>query len=325
MKAVYFDGKKATVKDDYPECTGKDVTVNVTLAGICGTDIEILSGYMKYIGVPGHEFVGVVKEDDSSSMAGMRVAGEINCGCQTCSMCRRGLQRHCPTRTVLGILNHDGAFAEKLMLPESNLHIIPDSMSDEQAVFIEPLAAALEILDQVSINQDWKVAIVGDGRLAHLICQVIKAYAHLKEEEDDDVTCFGRHMQKMSPLQRFGIQTKKGIEETDRHKFDMVIEASGSTSGFTDAINLVKPRGTLVLKSTLAIGNKADLTHAIINEVTLVGSRCGRFKPAIDAIATGAISVSHMTDKTFALDEFDAAIARAREPDALKVYLKPAA
>ena len=319
MKAVYFDGKKATVKKDYPEYAGKDVTVDVTLAGICGTDIEILGGYMRYVGVPGHEFVGTVKERGvSSRIAGMRVAGEINCGCHTCDMCRRGLQRHCSARTVLGILNRDGAFAERLSLPESNLHTIPDSVSDRQAVFIEPVAAALEILDQVAVSPDWRVAIVGDGRLAHLVCQVIKTYACA-----EDVTCFGRHIQKISTLQRFGVQTRIGIEETDMHKFDMVVEASGSTSGFADAASLVKPRGMLVLKSTLAAGTGADLTHAIINEVTLVGSRCGRFGPAINAIATGAISTDHMTDKTFTLDEFDAAIARAQEPDALKVYLRP--
>jgi threonine dehydrogenase-like Zn-dependent dehydrogenase len=217
---------------------------------------------------------------------------------------------------VLGILKRDGAFAEFLSLPEKNLHIIPDSITDEQAVFVEPLAASFEIKEQVSLQPQWSVAVVGDGRLAQLIIQVLKLTC-------SNITCFGRHKSKLESLVNGGTKIKIGIAPTDEQSFDLVVEATGSNSGFSDAMKLIKPRGTVVLKSTIASKENLDLTPAVVNEVTLIGSRCGLFKPAIDALASGIVSVDSMIDSVFPLKNFSEAIEHAKKPDTLKVFLKP--
>jgi len=316
MKATFFDGKQMIFDNNYPDPEFNETLVQVNLAGICGTDLEILNGYMKYSGILGHEFVGTVVKSNNSNLIGKRVVGEINAGCTTCNYCIKGMERHCPSRTVLGILKRDGAFAEFLSLPEKNLHVIPDSISDEQAVFVEPLAAAFEINEQISLKPEWNVAVVGDGRLAQLIIQVIKLTC-------SNITCFGKHQNKLEGLIQSGTKIKIGIESTDEQLFDLVVEATGSNSGFTDTMKLVKPRGTVVLKSTITSRENLDLTSTIINEITLIGSRCGLFKPAIDALATGVISVDSMIDCTFSLDKFNDAIVHAKKPDTLKVFLKP--
>ena len=316
MKATFFDGKQMIFDNNYPDPKFNETLVQVNLAGICGTDLEILDGYMKYTGILGHEFVGTVIKSNNPDLISKRVVGEINAGCTKCDFCIRGMDRHCPSRTVLGILKRDGAFAEFLSLPEKNLHIIPDSISDEQAVFVEPLAAAFEINEQISLKPEWNVAVVGDGRLAQLIIQVIKLTC-------SNITCFGKHQNKLEGLIQSGIKIKIGIESTDEQLFDLVVEATGSNSGFTDTMKLVKPRGTVVLKSTIASRENLDLTSTIINEITLIGSRCGLFKPAIDALATGVISVNSMIDSTFSLDKFEDAIIHAKKPNTLKVFLKP--
>ena len=316
MKATFFDGKQMIFDNNYPDPKFNETLVQVNLAGICGTDLEILNGYMKYSGILGHEFVGTVVTSNNPNLIGKRVVGEINAGCTKCDFCIRGMERHCPSRTVLGILKRDGAFAEFLSLPEKNLHVIPDSISDEQAVFVEPLAAAFEINEQISLKPEWNVAVVGDGRLAQLIIQVIKLTC-------SNITCFGKHQNKLEGLIQSGIKIKIGIESTDEQLFDLVVEATGSNSGFTDTMKLVKPRGAVVLKSTIASRENLDLTSTIINEITLIGSRCGLFKPAIDALATGIISVDSMVDCTFPLDKFQDAIVHAKKPDTLKVFLKP--
>ena len=316
MKATIFDGKHITLDKNYPDPEFNETLVRVSLAGICGTDLEILDGYMQYNGILGHEFVGVVEKSNNSDLIGKRVVGEINAGCGKCDSCVNGMERHCPSRTVLGILKRNGAFAEFLSLPEKNLHIIPDSISDEQAVFVEPLAAAFEINEQVSLKPEWNVAVVGDGRLAQLIIQVIKLTC-------SNITCFGKHEKKLEGLVQSGIKIKVGIESTDEQLFDLVIEATGSNSGFSDTMKLVKPRGTVILKSTIASRENLDLTPTIINEITLIGSRCGLFKPAIEALASGKISVNSMIDSTFSLEKFEDAIIYAKKPDTLKVFLKP--
>lgn len=316
MKATSFDGKQMMYDENYPDPKPGESLVRVSLAGICGTDLEILDGYMAYNGVLGHEFVGVVEKSQNPDLVGKRVVGEINAGCNKCDSCKNGMQRHCPNRTVLGILKRDGAFAEFLSLPEENLHVIPDSITDEQAVFVEPLAAAFEIKEQVSLNSDWKVGVVGDGRLAQMICQVLKLSC-------SDITCFGRHKSKLTNLEKFEIQTKIGIDDSDSQSYDLIVEATGSNSGFVDTMKLVKPRGTVILKSTIASRENLDLTPTVVNEITLVGSRCGLFKPAIDALATGIISVDSMIDSTFPLEKFSDAINHAKKPDTLKVFLKP--
>ena len=316
MKATFFDGKQMIFDNNYPDPKFNETLVQVNLAGICGTDLEILNGYMKYSGILGHEFVGTVVKSNNPNLIDKRVVGEINAGCTKCDFCIRGMERHCPSRTVLGILKRNGSFAEFLSLPEKNLHVIPDSISDEQAVFVEPLAAAFEINEQISLKPEWNVAVVGDGRLAQLIIQVIKLTC-------SNITCFGKHQNKLEGLIQSGIKIKIGIESTDEQLFDLVVEATGSNSGFTDTMKLVKPRGTVVLKSTIASRENLDLTSTIINEITLIGSRCGLFKPAIDALATGVISVDSMVDCTFPLDKFEDAIVHAKKPDTLKVFLKP--
>ena len=316
MKATFFDGKQMIFDNNYPDPKFNETLVQVNLAGICGTDLEILNGYMKYSGILGHEFVGTVVKSNNPNLIGKRVVGEINAGCTKCDFCIRGMERHCPSRTVLGILKRNGSFAEFLSLPEKNLHVIPDSISDEQAVFVEPLAAAFEINEQISLKPEWNVAVVGDGRLAQLIIQVIKLTC-------SNITCFGKHQNKLEGLIQSGIKIKIGIESTDEQLFDLVVEATGSNSGFTDTMKLVKPRGAVVLKSTIASRENLDLTSTIINEITLIGSRCGLFKPAIDALATGIISVDSMVDCTFPLDKFQDAIVHAKKPDTLKVFLKP--
>lgn len=316
MKAAYFDGQKMTFDENYPEPDPGETLVRISLAGICGTDLEIMQGYMRYEGILGHEFVGTVEKSDNSDLVGKRVVGEINAGCCKCDSCQNGMERHCPNRTVLGILGRNGAFAEFLSLPEKNLHVIPDSISDEQAVFVEPLAAAFEIGEQVTLQPQWGVAVVGDGRLAQLIIQVLKLKC-------SNITCFGRHKNKLQSLVNGGTKIKVGIDASDEHSFDLVVDATGSNSGFTDAMRLIRPRGTVVLKSTVASKENLDLAPAIINEVTLVGSRCGLFRPAIDALASGTVSVDSMIDSVFALENFSDAIEHAKKPDTLKVFLKP--
>lgn len=314
MKAAYFDGKRLVLRSDFPDPECGESLVRVTMAGICGTDLEMLDGYMDFCGVIGHEFVGVVVWSQNPALIGKRVVGEINAGCGSCDYCYNSMERHCPDRSVLGILNRNGAFAEFLSLPDGNLHVVPDSISDQQAVFVEPLAAAFEIAEQIRLRPKWDVAIVGDGRLAQLIARVLKLYC-------DGVVCYGRHPNKLVRLEELGIRTKTSVGSEDR--YDLVVEATGSHSGFSDAIHLAKPRGTVVIKSTIASRECLDMTPAVINELTMVGSRCGVFRPAIEALATGAITVEDMIDYTYTLDEIDEAIEHARKPGTLKVLLKP--
>ena len=316
MKAIVFDGKELVFHADYQKPRSGESLVRVTLAGICGTDLEILHGYMKYEGIPGHEFVGVVEESENKDLIGRRVVGEINAGCGMCQSCQKGLERHCSDRTVLGILGRNGAFAQYLSLPEKNLHVIPDSVTDEQAVFVEPLAAAFEIKEQVRINPDWCIAVVGDGRLAQLISAVLL-------QSSKHITCFGRHQNKLARLQGMGVRTKIGTDIDDKQTFDLVVEASGSDAGFTDAMKLVKPRGTVIFKSTTASKNSLDLAQAVINEITMVGSRCGLFAPAINALVTGMISVDDLVDGTFPLEQCKDAFERAKNPKSMKVLLRP--
>jgi len=316
MKALHFDGQKMTFLTDHNNPKPGETLVKINLAGICGTDIEILNGYMSYQGIPGHEFVGVVKESENAHLIGKRVVGEINVGCGICESCKKGLERHCPHRTVLGILRRDGAFAQYLSLPEKNVHVIPDQIKDEQAIFVEPLAAAFEIKEQINLKQESNIALVGDGRLAQLVALVLNLSCQ-------NITCYGRHKNKLELLKNLGIKTKIGIDSDDNQKFDLVVEATGSNSGFTDSMKLIKPKGTVILKSTLASKTNLDLTSMVINEVSVIGSRCGPFRPAINALASGRISVDNLIDSTYSLEKFQDAFEQAKKPDILKVLLKP--
>ncbi|MBV8083245.1 MAG: alcohol dehydrogenase catalytic domain-containing protein [Chloroflexi bacterium] len=306
MRALVFaDGRLKFEQDRLaPEPQDGDALVKVRLAGICNTDLEIARGYMAYQGVPGHEFVGEVD--------GLRVVGEINAACGRCWFCQRGLDRHCENRTVLGILGRSGTFAQYLTLPKRNLHPIPDSLDDEIAVFVEPTAAAFEILEQVGLSPDDRVALLGDGKLALLIAQVLNQRCKL--------TVFGKHEEKLRLLK----DTNATTNQPTGH-FDVVVEATGSERGFRQALELVRPRGTLVLKSTVAESAQLNLAPLVVNEVTVVGSRCGPFEPAIGALASGQVDPRPMISACRRLSEGAGAFEQAQAPGILKVLLDPAA
>jgi threonine dehydrogenase-like Zn-dependent dehydrogenase len=314
MRALVFD-RNLEFRADYldPVAAPGESIVRVSLAGICGTDLEIARGYMGYRGVPGHEFTGRVTESKTASLRGKRVVGEINAGCARCAACFAGDPRHCPNRTVLGILGRDGAFAEFLKLPDLNLIPIPDSIPDDIAVFVEPLAAAYEIFDQTQVGRNQTIVVMGDGRLGALVALVLRGAQYLP-------IVAGHHREKLARLADLGLDT---AEESSLHdKFDVVIECSGSESGFRRALELVRPRGKIILKSTAAASAELNLAPIVINEITVVGSRCGRFQPALDALAAGKIDPAPLIDGTFALDDGLAAFEAAKDPLKFKILLR---
>ena len=322
MRALFFDGKlKLKTGHPEPQATKGESIVAVTLAGICGTDREIIRGYMGYRGVPGHEFVGRVVHSDDLSLIGARVVGEINAGCGDCTECRARMQRHCANRTVLGILGRDGAFAERLRLPTVNLHRLPDSISDEAAVFVEPIAAACEILDQVRLPADGDILILGDGRLAAIIAMVLSSAGF-------PLTVAGRHREKLARIAELS-RTRGNIDiYLDREAaraphYQFVIDCTGNADGFARALELVRPRGTIVLKSTAAAGAALNLAPIVINEITVVGSRCGRFEPALEALSDGRFDPRALIDGIYSMDDFNAAFAAARDSTKLKILIRP--
>jgi threonine dehydrogenase-like Zn-dependent dehydrogenase len=314
MRALVFD-RKLEFRTDYhnPVASPGESIVRVSTAGICGTDLEIARGYMQYRGVPGHEFCGRVVESQNPAVRGKRVVGEINGGCGRCAACLNGVARHCPNRTVLGILGRDGAFAEFLSLPDVNLIPIPDSITDDVAVFVEPLAAAYEIFDQAHLARNQTIAVLGDGRLGALVAMVLKGEKYLP-------IVAGHHPEKLARLGELGIQTAQESSLCDQ--FDVVIECSGSQSGFRRAIELVRPRGTIILKSTAAAAAELNLAPIVVNEITVIGSRCGRFQPALDALAAGKIDPRPLIDSIFALEDGIAAFEAASNPLNFKILLK---
>jgi threonine dehydrogenase-like Zn-dependent dehydrogenase len=284
----------------------------MALAGICNTDLEITRGYLGFRGVLGHEGVGAVIEGPPA-WRGRRVVAEINFACHGCETCARGLARHCPRRRVMGIAGADGAFAEELVVPVENLHAVPDAVGDEAAVFCEPLAAAYEVLEQVRVEPGQRCLVLGDGKLGLLVAQVLDAAGAR-------VLGLGRHPEKLAILARRGIET--GLADASAETgFALVVEATGSAGGVRRAIAAVRPRGTLVLKSTLAEHPQLDLAPLVIHEVTLVGSRCGPFAPALAALASGAVDVRSLVSDRLPLARADAALRRAAEPGVLKVLL----
>lgn len=290
--------------------------IRVRLAGVCGTDLQLIEGYAGFAGIPGHEFVGEVERVSSDADAhwvGRRVAGEINVGCGTCEFCRRDIKEHCTNRTVLGIIRRGGAFAEKISLPAGNLHAIPDSMDDETAVFVEPVAAACRILEQLTVPPDARIAVLGDGRLGLLIGQVLRTTT-------PDVTVLGRHEHKLAIARRFGLATELAADAA-RQRFDIVVEVTGRPAGLSHALSLVKPLGTIVLKSTFHGAAEAETWPAIVDEITLVGSRCGPFARAIALLESGAVQVKPLIARVADLADFESALAEARR--GLKVLLRP--
>ena len=307
--------------------------VRVLLAGICNTDVEILRGYHAFRGVPGHEFVGEVAAVNGVSAKekikwlGKRVTGDINVSCSAynyrpvCAFCRRGLKTHCARRTVLGIVNHDGAFAEYLALPLENLHLIPNSITNEQAVFVEPLAAACEIMAQIDIKQFREAAVLGDGKLAQLIARVLRTAL-------PSVVMYGKHKDKLRQAATAAIdtQTVRGdASDLKRVKdnFALVVEATGSPSGLALAQHMTEPRGTLVLKSTFHGAAPLETWPLVVKEITLVGSRCGPFAKAIARLRSGKVDPRPLVTRVFPLSEAPTAIQYAQQPGVMKVLLKP--
>ncbi len=288
--------------------------VRLLYGGICNTDLELKRGYYDFHGVPGHEFVGEVIEADSPKLAGHRVVGEINLACRNCEWCGRGLGRHCPNRTVLGIVKHAGAFREFLTLPEENLHVVPPSVSKERAVFVEPLAAACEILDQVKIPKGAPVAVLGDGKLGLLIAQVLHAHGV-------QVHQYGRHREKLRISEEAGVATDV-TKKLPRAAYDWVVDATGSSDGLQQAAQMTRPRGTVIMKSTVHGLVGVDTAPLIVNELTLVGSRCGRFEPALRLLKTGQVKVDRMISETLPLSEARKAFEVAEQRGVLKVLLR---
>jgi threonine dehydrogenase-like Zn-dependent dehydrogenase len=297
-----------------PSPAAGEALVRVCAAGICNTDLEIIRGYMSFEGTLGHELVGVVEECADASWLGTRVTAEINLACQRCDLCRRGLQRHCPTRRVLGILDKDGAFAEYVTLPIENLHRVPDGLSDRAACFIEPLAACFEILEQVAISPRDRVAVLGDGKLGMLTAMVLS-------NNGTPPVLVGKHASKIARAQRMGIRSTLAHELSPK-SYDVVIEATGSPSGMQLATSLVRPRGTIVLKSTYHGELTLQAAPWVIDELTIVGSRCGPFPPALSELAAGRLLPEGLIDAVFPLHDIDRAVQHASEPGVLKVLLQ---
>lgn len=299
MRALVFDRGRASVRDvRRPAPREGFALVRVLLSGICNTDLELKRGYHGFSGIPGHEFVGVVEGPASSPLLGRRVVGEINLSCGRCSWCAQGLGRHCPKRTVLGIRGHAGAHAEWLTLPEANLRAVPENVSDEEAVFVEPLAAACEILDQVAVARGTRAAVLGPGKLGRLAAAVLATAGA-------DVALLGR-----------ASRGKAGA-------FDLVVEATGSPSGMARALALVRPRGTVVWKSTHHAPARFDAAPLVVNEVTVVGSRCGRFEPAVELLRSRRVDVRPLVSGVFPLGAAVQALREAGRPGVLKVLLRP--
>jgi threonine dehydrogenase-like Zn-dependent dehydrogenase len=294
-----------------------EALIRVLQAGVCNTDLELVKGYMNFTGVPGHEFVGVVEQAAGrEELIGRRVAGEINAACGVCETCRANRPTHCPQRTTLGIDRRDGTFADYVLLPCENLHPLPDSVSDDQAVFVEPLAAACEILEQVKIQPTNRVAVIGDGKLGLLCAQVIALTGC-------QLIAVGRHADKLQILQRRGINTTTDPGTIAPASLDIVVEATGTPSGFATARQLVRPRGTIVLKSTYqGEALPVNLTLIVVDEITLIGSRCGPFPPAIQLLANRQIDVESMIQARFSLDDGVAAFERAAHKGTLKVIVE---
>lgn len=313
MKAVLLDGTPRLAELPVPRRKPGEALVRMLTAGICKTDQELFAGYMKFKGVPGHEFVGIVEEASNSHLQGKRVVGEINCVCHNCHYCRLEMPQHCLNRTVLGIQGRDGAFAEYLTLPEENLHLVPSSIRDDVAAFTEPVAAAFRITEQIPVTQDSRVIVLGDGKLGQLCAQVLWLYTK-------KLVCIGRHAWKLGLLKELHIAIAHQGDPVERGA-DIVVDATGSPEGLSRAIELVRPEGTIVLKTTSHQPSPLPFSIPVINEIKIVGSRCGPFRPALDALAMGNVEVRPMITETYELKDALHALRRAASPDVMKVLL----
>jgi threonine dehydrogenase-like Zn-dependent dehydrogenase len=317
MLALQVNKRRLSIKNvgklDRPD----EALVRVLLSGICNTDLEIARGYAGFNGTIGHEFVGVVEDSTERALVGRRVVGEINAGCGKCELCRAGDSRHCAARTVLGIHGRDGAHAEFLQLPAINLLAVPDQVPDEHAVFTEPLAAACGILERVNVNTSDRVAVIGDGKLGLLSAQVLALTGA-------PVLLIGKHASKLRIAERRGIETTTPALAAKREReFDVVVEASGAAKGFGLALDLLRPKGQLVLKSTFHGKSELDAARIVVDEISIVGSRCGRFQPALDLLKRAAIDVDSLISEEYSLSKGVHAMRRAATKGVLKVLLRP--
>ncbi|MDE3197748.1 MAG: alcohol dehydrogenase catalytic domain-containing protein [Acidobacteriota bacterium] len=315
MIAVHIEAGRVEVRESARPARPEGwALIRLLAGGICNTDLELQRGYYGFAGTPGHEFAGEVVDAGSPALIGRRVVGEINLACHVCSWCARGLERHCPERTVLGIVNQPGAFSEFFVLPERNLRIVPDALKTEAAVFTEPVAAACEILDQVAIPAGSRVAVLGDGKLGLLIAQVLQASGCRVHQ-------FGKHESKLRIAAGCGVVTERIGASLPRAEYEWVVDATGSRDGLRQAVSMTQPRGTVILKSTVHGEVPIDAAPVIVDEITLVGSRCGRFEPALELLERGAIDVESMIADRMPLSEAREAFERAAMPGTLKVLL----
>lgn len=314
MQALYFDGTPRLVTVPSPQPEPGEALIRVRLAGICGTDLAILRGYHNFRGILGHEFVGEVVQAPEPAWLGKRVVGDINLGCGRCPACRRGLEHHCPHRRVLGILGKDGCLAEYVTLPLANLYEVPAEVPDAFAVFAEPLAAALQVLEQVHCPPDSRVLIVGDGRLGLLTALVLRL-------QGCELHLVGRHPHKLDLARGRGVIVYDG-EQPPPAAFEVVIEASGSPSGWETAVRAVRPRGTIVLKSTIPETVAFRTSDLVVPEVTVVGSRCGPLAPALRLLAQRLINPRKLISRIYPLAEAEAALQAAAAKDLIKVLVE---
>jgi len=316
MRALRWDGHTLRFTSAYPtpHVTAEMALLRVRLAGICSTDLQILHGYMGFRGIPGHEFVGEVCAGPADWL-GKRVVGEINFACASCTVCQQGLERHCPYRRVMGIVGADGSFAEYVAVPVRNLHLVPEAVTDEEAVFTEPLAAAFAILEQVHLQPDAAVVVLGDGKLGLLCAQVL-------HHTGARVTVVGKHAHKLRIAHQCGLRTILLSDWRPQPQADVVVEATGTTAGLQLAIAAVRPRGTLILKSTIAQEHTLSLASLVVHEVTVIGSRCGRFPPALRALECKGVAVTPLIAAVYPLTEGVEAVNHAARPGVLKVLLQ---
>lgn len=318
MKALRYENGHLGIADVAMPHGAEEAVVRVTLAGICNTDLEIIRGYAGFQGTLGHEFVGVVESAPDAALVGKRVVGEINAGCGSCYLCQMGDPRHCPNRTVLGIVGRDGAFAEFLQLPAVNLLPVPDEIPDERAVFTEPLAAACGIAERATVTKETRVGVVGDGKLGLLCAQALKA------QTGADVLLVGKHPSKLDIAKKQGVETTTVNELNPASRaFDLVVEASGASSGFALALDLLRPRGVLVLKSTFHGVTEINAARIVVDEISIVGSRCGRFAPALELLKRNAVDVESLISEEYPLKDGVQAMERAAAAGVLKVLLRP--
>ncbi len=315
MKALHFDGKKLRLKEVNFRINDAEAVIRVLKSGICNTDLEIVRGYAGFVGILGHEFVGIVEKCAEVSWIGKRVVGEINVGCGVCFLCKAGDSRHCPRRTVLGIHGRDGAHAEFVSLPTLNLLEVPETITDEEAVFVEPLAAAYAITERIEIHPNMKVAVIGDGKLGLLSAMVLSL-------KSNNVTLIGKHQHKLAIAKRHGIETAL-IEKAQKYGrlFDVVVEASGNRTGMQMAMDIVQPKGFIVLKSTFHGETPVEMWRAVVDEISIIGSRCGKFAPALEILKKGKIKVRELISEIFSLDKGIEAFEAASKKGALKILL----